>query len=550
MSRHATPIVLLLAAAHAGDLSARQALPDSTRIAVNRVFASWSSTSSPGCAVGVGRNGEPVFQNGYGMANLELDVPIIPSSIFHVASVSKQFTAMAVLLLARDGKLSLDDDIRTHLRELPDYGHRITIRHLLTHTSGLRDQWDLLFMARGRFEENRITEADVLEIVSRQKALNFVPGTEYLYSNTGYTLAGTIVRRVSGKSLREFADEHIFRPLGMASTHFHDDYTMVVKGRAAAYAARAGGRWHVSLPNYDTYGATSLFTTVGDLLKWEANVATRVVGDERLLREMTASAVLANGDTTGYGLGVATQVYRGARLLGHGGADAGYRTWSGRLPEHGLEVVVLCNASSANPVALARGVIDVLAAGKLAPPAQPVRPAVHLTAAQLAALAGVYAHPVTGAPTFVTLRKDTLVLGRVNGPVLVPLSASRFRVTGQPVEVEFARGAMVSKFLDWPGGTSTTQRRVRPARLSRADLDGYAGSYYSEELGAAYDVTATDSTLVLKTRWGTERTVRPAYGDTFAGDFLLTFTRRGGRIDGMVMGSGRVRGVQFTRAGR
>lgn len=549
MSRLAIPAVLVLAAAHAGELSA-QALPDSTRIALNRVFAGWSATNSPGCAVGASRNGEPVFQNGYGMANLELDVPITPSSIFHVASVSKQFTAMAVLLLAREGKLSLDDDIRAHLPELPDYGHRITVRHLLTHTSGLRDQWDLLFMARGRFEENRITEADVLEIVGRQKALNFVPGSEYLYSNTGYTLAGTIVRRVSGKSLREFADERIFRPLGMASTHFHDDYTMVVKGRAAAYAMRAGGRWHVSLPNYDTYGATSLFTTVGDLLKWEANFAKRQVGDERLFTEMTASAALANGDTTGYGLGVATQVYRGARLLGHGGADAGYRTWSGRLPEYGLEVVVLCNASSANPVALARGVIDVLAAGKLAPQAEPVRAAVALTRDQLAPLAGVYAHPVTGAPTFVTLRNDTLVLGRINGPVLVPLSASRFRVSGQPVEVEFAGETMVSKLLDWPGGTSTTQRRVSTVRRSRADLEGYAGSYYSEELGAAYDVTATDSTLVLKTRWGTERTVRPAYGDTFAGDFLLTFVRRGGRIDGMVMGSGRVRGVRFTRAGR
>jgi len=551
MSRLSLPSVLILAAVHGGELSARQALPDSTRIALNRVFASWSGTSSPGCVVGAGRNGDLVFQNGYGMANLELDVPITPASIFHVASVSKQFTAMAVLLLARDGKLSLDDEIRKHLPELPDYDHRITIRHLLTHTSGLRDQWDLLIMARGRFEENRITEADVLEIVSRQTALNFVPGTEFLYSNTGYTLAGTIVRRVSGKSLREFADERIFRPLGMTHTHFHDDYTMVVRGRAAGYAARPGGQWRVSLPNYDTYGATSLFTTVGDLLKWEANFAKRQLGDEGLYTEMTGSGVLTSGDTTGYGLGVATQVYRGARLLGHGGADAGYRTWSGRLPEHGLEVVVLCNASSANPVALARGVIDVLAAGKLAVQAQSVRATARLSAEQLAAFAGVYVHPITGAPTFVTLRNDTLVLGRVNGPALLPLSDSRFRVTGQPVEVEFTpEGALVSRFLDWPGGTSRTQKRVSPSQLSRAQLERYAGSYYSEELGAGYDITATDTTLVLKTRWGMERTVRPAYGDTFAGDFLLTFTRRGGRIDGMVMGSGRVRGVRFVRAGR
>jgi CubicO group peptidase (beta-lactamase class C family) len=185
---------------------------------VNRVFATWAATDGPGCAVGVARNEQIVYENGYGMANLETATPITPASIFHVASVSKQFTAMAIALLARDGKLSLDDDIRRYLPEIPNYGHRITIRHLLNHTSGLRDQWDLLFMARGRFEENRITESDVLEIVARQKALNFVPGTEYVYSNTGYTLAGRIVKRVSGKSLREFADERIFKPLGMTNT--------------------------------------------------------------------------------------------------------------------------------------------------------------------------------------------------------------------------------------------------------------------------------------------------------------------------------------------
>src|SRR5688500_3043440 len=205
-----------------------QGLPDSTRVALNRVFATWTSTNGPGCAAGVSRNGDLVFQNGYGMANLEHDIPITPATIFHVASVSKQFTAAAVMLLAQDGRLSLDDDIRKHLPELPDYGHRITIRHLLTHTSGLRDQWELLFMARGRFEENRITNADVLEIVARQKSLNFVPGTEWVYSNTGYTLAGIIVQRVSGKSLRDFAEERIFRPLGMTQTQFQDDYTRVI----------------------------------------------------------------------------------------------------------------------------------------------------------------------------------------------------------------------------------------------------------------------------------------------------------------------------------
>jgi CubicO group peptidase (beta-lactamase class C family) len=477
-------------------------------------------------------------------------VPITPASIFHVASVSKQFTGMAIALLARDGKLSLDDDIRRHLPEIPSYGHRITIRHLLNHTSGLRDQWDLLYMARGRFEENRITEADVLEIVARQKALNFVPGTEYVYSNTGYTLAGTIVKRVSGKSLREFADERIFKPLGMTNTHFHDDYTMVVKGRTAAYSRGADGKWHVSLPNYDTYGATSLFTTVGDLLKWDANFAKPVVGDERLLRELRTSATLANGDTTGYGLGIATEVYRGAQLVGHSGGDAGYRTYLGRFPEHGLSVTVLCNAAPANPVALTRSVADIYLGGKLAPADPPAKATATLTPEQLARVAGVYVNPRTGAPTFITLRRDTLIVGRTTGPALVPLSERRFRVTGQPVELELTpAGQLVQTVLAWPPRTIPPLERREAARPSRAELERYAGSYYSDELGATYTVTATDSTLVLKTRWGAERTVRPAYGDTFAGDLLVTFTRDNSRrVNGMLMNSGRVRGVRFERA--
>ena len=530
-----------------------QSLPDSTRVAINRVFAAWSASNSPGCAVGVSRNDQTLFQNGYGMANLEHDVPITPASIFHVASVSKQFTAAAIMLLAADGKLALDDSIRKYLPELPDYGHLITIRHLLTHTSGLRDQWDLLIMARGgRFEENRITEADVLEIVARQKALNFVPGSEYLYSNTGFTLLGTIVKRVSGQSLRAFAEERIFRPLGMRDTHFHDDYTMVVKGRAAGYAP-SGRQWRVSLPNYDTYGATSLFTTVGDLLTWEANFSKPTVGTAPLFAAMATSATLTNGDSTAYGYGIAIEEYRGTRLIGHGGADAGYRTYVARAPEHGLGVVVLCNAASANPGALTRGVIDVLVGSKLAALTPPFRPTITLTTEQLAPFVGVYQHPQTGAPQVVTVRRDTLALGRITGPALLPISENRFKVMGQPAEMEFtADGSVVQTTLGWPARAPVVSKRVAAAvsQPTRAELERYAGSYYSEELGATYAVTATDSTLVLKSRWGAgDRVVRMAFGDTFVGDYLLRFTRgKGGRIEGMLMSSGRARGVRFQRA--
>lgn len=533
-------------------LVAQQSPADSIRIAVNRVFATWSNADGPGCALGVARDGNVVYQNGYGMANLEVDAPITPNTIFHVASVSKQFTAMAIMLLAKDGKLSLDDDIRKYLTEIPDYGHKITIRHLLQHTSGLRDQWDLLFLARGRFEEDRITESDVLEIVARQKGLNFVPGSEYLYSNTGYTLAGVIVKRVSGKTLRDFADERIFKPLGMTSTHFHDDYTMVVKGRAAAYNRGADGKWHVSLPNYDTYGATSLFTTVGDLLKWDANVWKPTVGDEAMLREMRTSATITNGDSTGYGLGIATEVFREARLVGHGGADAGYRTYLGRFPEHGLAIVVLCNAANASPGALTRGVAEAYVGSKLAASAPPPKPALTVPNEQLAKYAGVYVNPATGFPTFITARPEGLIVGRRQGPALVALSERRFEIRTQPVELEFApNGDVVQTITVWPQRAPITLKRYDLAKPARAELAAYEGTYYSEELGATWTISATDSTLVLKPRWGLERVYGPAYGEAFTGDLgLISFTRgRNRKVDGMLMSTGRVRNVRFTKAG-
>ena len=340
---------------------------------LDRVFDAWRDTKGPGCALGVSRNGAVVYEHGYGMANLETGTPIRASSIFHVASVSKQFTAIAVMLLARDGKLSVDDDIRKYIPEIPDYGTPITIRHLLTHTSGLRDQWELIGLSRGRFEENRITEADVLDIVLRQKALNFTPGAEYVYSNTGFTLLGVIVKRVAGKSLRDFADERVFKPLGMANTHFHDDYTMLVPGRTSAYARRAGG-WRVSIPNYDVYGATNLFTTVGDLLKWEANFDHPIIGDRTLFDQMETPGRLTNGETTRYGFGLGVDQYRGARVVEHEGGDAGYRSYVGRFPERGLAIAVLCNAATANPTLLARGVADAYLGGALAPVETKVAP--------------------------------------------------------------------------------------------------------------------------------------------------------------------------------
>jgi CubicO group peptidase (beta-lactamase class C family) len=526
---------------------------DSVTRAVDRVFDAFRNTDSPGCAVAVSRNGQSVLERAYGMANLETATPIQTSSIFHVASVSKQFTAAAILLLERDGKLSLDDDIRRHLPEIPDYGTTITIRHLLTHTSGLRDQWDLLALGRGRFEENRITEADVMDIVPRQTALNFKPGTEYVYSNTGYTLAAVIVKRVSGKSLREFAHDRIFVPLGMTNTHFHDDYTMVVRGRTSAYAPRGGAeRWRVSIPNYDTYGATSLFTTVGDLLKWEANVDRPTVGDATIFQRMEVRTPLTTGDTSNYGLGVTSSRYRGARVVDHTGSDAGYRAYLGRVPEHGMAIAIACNTATANTTQLARGVMDAFLGASLAPVTPPTTPVrAHVSVDQVRHRVGVYLQPTTLQIVRLVMRDSSLVVEAPGGPTLVPLDDRRFALTGQAGDLIFANGEKANYERRIPGLRPIPFERKEPVTPNPSLLTQYAGVYSSPELaGSIFRVTASDSTISLQTGTSSPMVARIAFADTFltgANGYTIQFARSGGRVTGFEVTNGRIRRVKFTR---
>lgn len=548
--RYSAVVVALLACVATSAAAQRS---DSVTKAVDEVFAQWRDTNGPGCALGVSRDGKVVYERGYGMANLETDTPIRPNSIFHVASVSKQFTAAAIMLIERDGKLSLDDNIRKYLPEIPDYGMPITIRHLLTHTSGLRDQWDLLAFARGRFEEDRITEADVLDIVSRQTALNFKPGSEYVYSNTGFTLLGVIVKRVTGQSLREFADERIFNPLGMTRTHFHDDYTMLVPGRTSAYAPRSGdrARWRVSIPNFDTYGATSLYTTVGDLLKWEANFDHPIVGDATMLARMQTTTPLTTGDTSSYGFGLVMGTYRGARVVEHNGADAGYRSYVGRFPDKGLAIAIACNAATANTTALARGVADAYLGSALAIAEAPATPqGVALAADQLPQYAGVYVQPTTLQVVRLVVRDNRLVLDQGNGLSLTPVAPNRFAVPGQPGEIVFnpADHALERRLPAQRPIRFEWRQSVVP---NAAVLAPYAGEYVSAELGGAiYRVTATDSTILLRTGTSTPFAARPMFADTFVGNgYTIQFTRNAGRVAGFEVTNGRMRRVKFTRRG-
>jgi CubicO group peptidase (beta-lactamase class C family) len=515
---------------------------------VDSIFSKWDSSNAPGCAVGVSENGRSVYEHGYGMANLDDGIAIGPESIFHVASVSKQFTAMAIMLLVRDGKLSLDDEVRKYVPELPDYGKRITIRHILQHTSGLRDQWELLSLSRGRFDEDLITEANALEMIARQKTLIFEPGSRYLYSNTGFTLAAVIVERISGMSLRQFTAKRIFAPLGMTRTHFHDDYSEIVPGRASAYTPRDSGGWSVSIPHFSIVGATSLFTTVGDLLRWEDNFVNPIVGDSTILKTMEQSGVLTNGDTTGYGLGLVVSDYRGTPRIAHNGADAGYRSFTAQYPAHRLAVSVLCNAATAAPGVLGDRVADVYLGLAPLPPMDTT--SVVVAASVLEAHTGSYFSRSSGSVMRLVVRKGRLARmfgGAPRAMPLISLGDDRFRIN--PGSELVFTSPNKAEIRSTTALHSTDEFvRIAPAPASRSTLAQYAGTYRNDELDATYWVTAGDSTLLARTRMSEGFTLYPAGRDVFDGDSDTEFVRdKSGRIEALIMSSDRVGRMRFNR---
>ena len=366
-------LTFIVLATLASSAAAQQPLADSLATRVDAEFARYARPDSPGCAVGIFQNGAITYSKGYGMANLEYSVPITPATPFISGSVAKQFTAAAIALLVEQGRLSLDDDVRKYIPELPDYGAKITVDHLVHHTSGLRDFWALVQVAGMRYDDG-YTAGDVIRLAARQKHLNFTPGTEYDYSNTGYIALALIVQRVTGKSLREFAAEQIFGPLGMTSTHYHDDHTMIVPGRASAYSPLPEGGYRINVWNNDIVGQGGLIVTVNDLQKWDENFYTGKVGGPGFLKRQLQQGKLANGTTLSYAFGLTVGEYRGMPLVEHGGSSGGYRTIISRFPTAHTSVVALCNSSDANTTMLSHRVADVVLGPKFTLAAGPPRP--------------------------------------------------------------------------------------------------------------------------------------------------------------------------------
>ena len=334
------------------------------------MFGDLTKTGSPGCALGVYRDGKILYAKGYGLANMEENVAITPQTVFDIGSTSKQFTASSILLLEKQGKLSVNDDIRKYLPELPDYQQKITILHMLNHTSGLRDYLALMELA-GINIDSVTTDDDALALITRQKALNFAPGSEWLYSNTGFFLLSVIVKRVSGKTLREFAAENIFAPLDMTHTQYREDHTLLITNRALAYDEKEKkDGYTLNVSYFEQTGDGAVHTSVEDLQKWDENFYNPLVGGKEFVGQLQDPGKLNNGKVLDYAKGLGIAEYRGLHAVSHGGAWGGYRAELLRFPGQHFSVACLCNVSNAQPSRRARQVADVYLASVMKPKEQ------------------------------------------------------------------------------------------------------------------------------------------------------------------------------------
>lgn len=341
-------------------------LDPATQAAVDRIFAAYDNDASPGCALVVLDRDRVVYRRGYGMADLEHGIPIGETSVFRTGSVSKQFTAAVMLLLAQDGILSLAEPLRSYLREIPEFGYEITLRHLLSHTSGIRDYLDLMALA-GRGSDDFYRKEQALELLARQEGLNFPPGERFLYSNSGYFLLSQVVRAATGRTLRAEAQDRIFGPLGMAHTHFHDDRNELVVNRAAGYAPKEGGGYEISMTKLDLVGDGGVFTTIDDLARWLVAFEHGGFGGPGFFPALLTRGVLNDGTTLDYALGIGHGNHRGLAYVGHGGSFVGFRATTLRFPEQHLSLGLLCNRSDVNPMGMALSVSEEILAGVMEP---------------------------------------------------------------------------------------------------------------------------------------------------------------------------------------
>ncbi len=498
---------------------------------------------APGCAAAVSLNGETVFEKAFGLADLEFNVPNTPQTIFESGSVAKQFTAAAMVLLQQDGKLSLDDPVRKYIPELPDYGAPLTIRHLLNHTSGIRD-WGTVLSLTGAGRGERVVSQDLaLDVITHQRALDFTPGSEYSYSNSGYNLLAIIVERVSKQKFSAFLDERLFKPLGMKNSSLRDDYQRIVPGRAQAYARQGTGPWRLNMPFMNVYGNGGMLTTVGDWIKWNAMLDSGSLGAP-LVEAMETRGVLNDGRKIVYALGLEVATYKGLKDVSHGGATAGYQTFLARYPDNKVSIAVMCNGTSPGAGGIAAGITDEI----FGPYPETPRPApATVSEDELKKLVGLYRNEKTHAPARFVIDNG---VSRWSGARLVPMGGGQFVAGGNQLKFAFDQNGNPTS-AETVDSDKEVRRFVREQewKPTPADLASFKGDWFSEEAGASFSLVVDGDKVFLKQRPATSLPLQPLYKDHFdVQGYVAWFTRdKKGKVNGMHVGASRMRDMPFIR---
>ena len=530
---------------------------------VDQLFSRWGKTNSPGCALAIIQDGRVIYKQGYGMASLEHSIPISPGSVFYIGSCSKQFVAMCIALLSAEGKLSLDDDIRKYIPEMPDYGIPLTVRHLIHHTSGLRDYLTLLGIMGMDF--GAYHEDDVLELIARQKELNFKPGEEYLYSNSGYFLLAVIVQRASHKSLREYAEENIFKPLGMRNSRFHDDYTELIQNRAFGYFPGGKDKYRNFISTFDCVGSGGLFTSVEDLFLWDQNFYRHRVGGRDVIELMHTKGKLNNGQELDYAFALRISSYRGLKTVDHGGALGGYRSYMVRFPEQNFSVICLSNLSSINPAGFSQQIADIYLTDEFEKAEERIQPleeekvrtakGIGISEAKLKEKVGDYIEPQSGEVIRLFLKDgklNALMFGQnyalaakseaefilLNAPVRVALKFER-KEKGMPLLLHVLQEREPSRIF----------QPFKPVDLSPEQLKEYEGEYFSEELQSAFRLSMKEDRLHFSHKNAPGGFLNPTLQDKFTlRNLKVHFIRDGeGRIAAFTLDAGRVKNLRFEK---
>ncbi len=481
---------------------------------IDKSFSQWDKANTPGGAIGIVKDGKLVYSKGYGFANLEYDIPFTPKTISRIASTSKQFTAACIILLSQQEGVSLEDKLSKFFPDFPAYANDITIRHLLNHTSGIRDYLGLKRIAGLVRNEDYFSKKDVKQWIMNQRELNFTPGDKLSYSNSGYWLLGQIVKEVSGLSLREYAQKHIFNPLGMNNTHYHDDHKHVIKNRAHGYAPNDKNGFDMKMYHLDMVGDGGVFTTVEDLKKWDDSFYSSKVLDRDFWNKMTQVGVLNNGEQLGYASGLGIENYRGTTVHRHGGAFAGFRAELIRFPEHRLSVIFLGNRDDVDPSRTAFQVADMLLEDEFkkhkneSPVEDFTSPvvsinAISLTTNQLKVFEGNYWGIDDKISRKLEVRNDTLNYVRDNGfaSKMIPIAHNKFQWVsrGEVITITFDSSKNPTKFTFGSVGEPDSEFKAYTpvTSFSKSDLKSYAGDYYNSDLDKFYSLRVEENSLVL-----------------------------------------------------